>query len=159
MELQKVLILLLLLGCTPSDRPTRELKQLTYSYHTEMKKKYGLDFLAQSDIRAPSLSKISFDYAYEGSVSIGEARLMIHQLVNEFVARINEDREMAHKFAHFPITVSDLEVSISFIQPTTDHLERNPSHVTLLKGEVYYSAYDPSQKVLKNIKHERFVVP
>jgi hypothetical protein len=156
MELYKcLLIALLLFSCERGS----DVKRVTYTFHHAAEEKYGLHFTWQSDSKKSPLRKISFDYCYFGEKSVEEARLLIHDLAEDFLFQVNQKEELREKFAHFPLEVEDLVVSIAFLRDTKEenYLERKLSHVTLLNGEVHYSVYDPFLKVFKNIQHERYV--
>lgn len=157
-QLLIIFTVFILSSCSTSPQ-SNLLSRVLLSHHNEMKQEFDLHLLDQRTQCEPKLGKLCFDYYHYEEVDVRQARLLIHKISQSLLTRINSCMYLRPFLAHYPLTPSDLDISISVIDPKTkkryshDHL----TQTALLGGIVHYTKYRSETKEVEKLLLEPLV--
>lgn len=126
---------------------------------SSLNEEFQLHLIDHKIIRTPKIKKISVDFYHFGEIDIRQARLIIHHTAEQLLDSFNTLYSDRHSYHHFPLNQKDLEISISFVDPSTHkmHSDGAISHAALIGGRVHYSKYVDSEEGHQTVLQESFV--
>lgn len=142
----------LLTGCQTKVEPkgpwvqkidSWELSKLVINYSTQMKVENHLDLEDSYAAYEDNVKKIVLRYSSQRLLTLYEARLMIVELVDGFLERLNYNSFVSSDLDHFPFTPDDLDVRINFESYYGKYCDEQYIGIIWLQdGCVYYYAFD-----------------
>lgn len=153
----KYLILLVLFGVLiscmnnseSSDEDTLS-NQMIFKFGERMRKKYNTPLIgfggAAKDGEGTTILAASFN-AYRGPVQKDEARKMILDYLDEFLADINANEKLRPYLATYPFTAKNVDLEIYYSDPDGyEFYDPYIGVVSINEGIVYYRTYDKEDK-------------
>jgi len=155
----------LIQGCTPTVKVTgplikkidaEELSRLVINFSTKMKIEKHLELEDSWAAYDDYIDKICLRYSSQRLLTVYDARLLMVELVEEFLYRLNNHTVLSFELDHFPFTADDLDVRINFESFAGVFIDNQYVGLTWLQaGCVHYYAFNR-----KNIdidwSHQRF---
>lgn len=146
------LFALILVGChskhieeipMTSNIHSEELSRIVINFSTKMKIDKHLELEDSSVFYDDSVLKISVQYSSTRLLTVYDARLLIVEVVDELLWRLNNNNIVKRELAHFPFTAADLDVKITFENYYGIHIDDlYVGTLWLQDGLVYYYAFD-----------------
>jgi hypothetical protein len=131
---------------------SEEMSKIVINFSTKMKRDKHLEledsWVAYNDY----ISKICLRYTSQRLLTVYDARLLMVELVEEFLYRLNNNTVISFELAHFPFTADDLDVKIKF--ESYYGLYADPLYVGLAwlqAGCVHFYAFDHKDRSLESI--------
>ncbi len=126
---------------------------------SQLQEDFGLYLIDHKLTRAPQLKKIVANFYHYDEMSVREARLVIYNAAQTLLENFNQLYPTKLGYHHFPLTQEDLEISISFVDPTTHKRYSCGAicHASLIDGRVYYSTYVDHEDRHETVLQESFV--
>lgn len=153
------ILCLTFMGCGNTPHQGDIFSHLFDKYNQEMRGEFGLHAMQHRITTDPKIRKIAVDfYDYKERETL-QARFLIHQVTESLLTRLNGCSYIRSHFDHFPLTATDLEVSISFIDPKTHKSQAFDQlvNVSLINGQIYYSTYSKEKESLEPIHSESYI--
>lgn len=120
-----------------------ELSRMVINYSTQMKTEKHLDLEDSYAAYEDDIKKIVLRYSSQRLLTLYEARLLIVELVDGFLDRLNFNSFVSTDLDHFPFTPNDLDVRINFESYYGKYCdEQYIGLIWLQDGCVYYYAFD-----------------
>ncbi len=146
-----LLLLLFASGCQPLSPETRESYRMMSSFAAVQKEKNQLE-LSGIGISIPDVIKgFSLDFDSHQRLDIPQARSLYLSCSQEFLDMINQSEFLRPYLHHYPFTIHDIRLGISFCDNQT--LFFGPpyvAYVIALKGNIHYMTFDPeTQRMAK----------
>lgn len=114
---------LVLTGCQPKTVPqgpwvkkidSEEMTRLVLNYSKELKIRRALDLEDSWVSYDDSIKKICLEYSSQRLLTLEEARLLMVELVEGFLERLNNNAFLSYELETFPFTADNLSVRINF---------------------------------------------
>lgn len=105
------------------------------------------------------ITKISLIYSSQRLVTLYDARLILVELVEEFLERVNNNTVIGFELDHSPFTADDLEVKLSFENFYGQYIDELFIGIVWLKnGCSYFYAFDRKDRSMNGIDwdHHRY---
>lgn len=138
---------------------SEELSTIVINFSTKMKIDKHLELEDSWAAYDDYIMKICLQYSSQRLLTVYDARLLMVELVEEFLYRLNNNTVISFELDHFPFTANDLDVKIvfeSFYGRYVDELY--VGMVWLQAGCVHFYAFDRKHPSLTHIDwdHHRF---
>lgn len=156
--LLSLLIIGLFFGCEKKPLKTSHLSNLYKQFQKEVREEYGL-FLIERDSGEKSFNKLSLDFYYYGEAPLHVARLLVHQVTEDLLKKINRTPILQNELDHFPVHQRDIDIAISFIDRKTLKTQRHNeiAHALFFDGVVHFFRYDKFLDELVPMHQEMYV--
>lgn len=148
---------LVLTGCrevTVGDGPwvkkidSEEVSRLVINFSKKMKSEQHLELEDSRVEYNDYIKKIYLEYSCQRLLTVYEARLMMVELVEEFLSRLNNHTFLSFELQNFPFTADDIEVKINFESFYGRYIDELYVGLAWLKcGCVYFYAFDIKDQV------------
>lgn len=118
-----VLLLVIVSACTTRVVPSgplikkidsEELSKLVINFSVKMKREHRLDLEDSWAAYDDQIKKICLRYSSQQLLEMKEARLLLVELVEEFLARLNNHSVLGFQLETSPFTANNLDVQINF---------------------------------------------
>ena len=154
-----VIIPLLFLSCSSSSYDQSIENKLAEEAFSDLKSEFRLHLIDHKIIRSPKIKKIAVDFYHYGEIDVRQARLIIHRCAEQLLDSFNCLYSDQRAYHHYPLTQKDLEISISFVDPSTHkmHADGAISHASLIGGRVHYSKYVNSEESHQTVLQESYI--
>lgn len=120
-----------------------ELSRIVIYFSAEMKALYHLDLEDSYAAYEDNVKKICLRYSSQRLLNLYEARLLIVELVDEFLERLNSNGVIGFELETYPFTANDLDVRINFESYYGKYCdEQYIGFIWLQRGCVYFYAFD-----------------
>lgn len=161
-----ILVAVLLMGCqrkAVGEGPwikkidSEEVSKIVINFSTKMKKDKHLELEDSWVAYNDHISKICLRYTSQRLLTVYDARLVMVELVEEFLERLNNNTVVSFELAHFPFTADDIDVKINFESYFGIYVD--PLYVGLAwlhAGCVNYYAFDYKDRSLQSIDWSNF---
>lgn len=136
-----------------------ELSRITTNFSTKMKIDKHLELEDSWASYDDSILKVCVRYSSQRLLTIDDARLLITEVVEELLWRLNNNRLIRAELSHFPFTAADLDVKIDFESYYGIYVDTLYVGSTWLRsGCVYFYAFDTKDNSYNGIdwEHHRF---
>lgn len=156
---------MMLTSCQPTTAPSgpwikkihsEEFSRLVINFSTMLKEEYGLELEDSWIAYDDSVKKFCLKYSSQRLLTVYEARLLIVELVEEFLYRLNNHALISYELDRFPFSANDLDVQINF-ESFFGHFV-DPLYIGLLWlqcGCVHFYAFDIKDPNI-DWNHDRF---
>lgn len=168
--MHKLMFLIMILAvtcgsCTKVEKPvgpswqaidSAEMSSLIINFSTLFEDEYRLRLDDSRIVYNESILKIYLEYSSQNLLEMCEARLLMVEMVDEFLKRLNNHTVLGFELDHFPFTAEDLEVKINFESFFGVYVD--PLYIGLAwlkKGCVHYYAFD-IKDYYADWSHQRF---
>jgi hypothetical protein len=138
---------------------SEELSRIVINFSTKMKIEKHLELEDSWAAYDDYITKICLQYTSQRLLTVYDARLLMVELVEELLYRLNNNTIISFELDHFPFTARDLDVKISFESFYGRYIdEQYVGLVWLQAGCVDFYAFDRKDKSLNGIDwdHHRF---
>jgi hypothetical protein len=158
----------LLTGCQPQvvgrgpwvkKIDSEELSRIIINFSTKMKIDKHLELEDSYAAYDDYITKLVLRYSSQRLLTVYDARLLIVELVEELLYRLNNNSIISFELDHFPFTANDLDVRINFESFYGRYIdELYVGMVWLQAGCVHFYAFDRKDPSLNGIDwdHDRF---
>lgn len=158
----------LLTSCQPKVVPqgpwvkkieSEELSKLVIHFATKMKIEKHLELEDSWAAYDDSVKKICLQFSSQRLLTVYDARLLLVEVVEEFLERLNQSSIISFELERFPFTADDLDVKINFESFYGRYIdELYVGLVWLQKGCTHFYAFDRKDASLNGIDwdHHRF---
>lgn len=153
------------IGCTRVEKPvgpswqaidSAEMSSLIINFSAPLETERRLRLEDSRIVYDESILKIYLEYSSQALLDMCEARLLMVEIVDEFLKRLNNHTVLGFQLEHFPFTADDLEVKINFESFFGVYVDPLYIGLTWLKsGCVYYYAFDIKDPYA-DWSHQRF---
>ena len=145
-RLWPILLCCMTISCDRGNSSHLEEKAAAYKVFAQLQEDLGLYLIDHKLTHSPKLKKIAVNFYHYDEMNIREARLVVYNAVQTLLD-------------HFPLTQDDLEISISFVDPTTHKRYTCGSicHASLIGGRIHYSTYLDNEQRHETVLQESFV--
>lgn len=126
---------------------------------SNLRDEFQLHLIDHKIVRTPKIKKIAADFYHFGEIDVREARLIIHRCSEQLLESFNCLYGDKRAYHHFPLTQRDLEITISFVDPSTHKMHSHGaiSHAALIGGRVHYSKYVDSEESHQTVLQESYI--
>ena len=158
----------LLTSCQPAMEGTgpwvkkidsEEISKIVINFSTKMKVDKHLELEDSWAAYDDYITKICLQYSSQRLLTVYDARLLIVELVEEFLYRLNNNTIVSYELDHFPFSADDLDVKITFESYYGRYIDEQYVGLTWLQaGCVHFYAFDRKDTSLNGIDwdHHRF---
>lgn len=136
-----------------------ELSRIVINFSTRMKIDKHLELEDSWAAYNDYVSKICLQYSSQRLLTVYDARLIMVELVEEFLYRLNNNTIISFELNRFPFTADDLDVKISFQSYYGRYVDEQYVGLAWLQaGCVHFYAFDRKDPSLNGIdwSHDRF---
>ncbi|WP_068467697.1 hypothetical protein [Candidatus Protochlamydia phocaeensis] len=137
---------------------SEELSKLVINFSTKMKIDKHLELEDSWASYDDYILKICLQYSSQRLLTLYDARLLLVELVEEFLYRLNNHTILSYELDHFPFTANDLDVRISFESFYGLYIDELYIGLVWLQGGcVHFYAFDrKDQRFNIDWSHQRF---
>jgi hypothetical protein len=138
---------------------SEELSKIVINFSTKMKIDKHLELEDSWAAYDDYISKICLQYSSQRLLTVYDARLLIVELVEEFLYRLNNNSVISFELDHFPFSADDLDVKINFESYYGRYIDEQYVGLAWLQaGCVHFYAFDRKDMSLNGIDwdHHRF---
>lgn len=138
---------------------SEELSRIVINFSTKMKIEKHLELEDSWAAYDDYVNKLCLQYSSQRLLTLYDARLLMVELVEELLYRLNNNMIISFELDHFPFTADDLDVKITFESYYGRYIdEQYIGLVWLQAGCVDFYAFDRKDKSLNGIDwdHHRF---
>lgn len=158
----------ILTGCQTKVVPTgpwvkkidsEELSRIVINFSTKMKIDKHLELEDSWAAYDDNISKICLKYSSQRLLTVYDARLLMVEVVEEFLSRLNNNTVIGFELGSFPFTASNLDVQINFESYYGRYIDELYVGLAWLQaGCVHFYAFDRKDLSLNGIDwdHYRF---
>jgi hypothetical protein len=93
---------------------SEEASRLVIFFSNEMKERFGLELEDSRMTYDDDIRRFYLEYSSQKLMTVYDARLMLVELVEEFLRRVNNHSVLSFELECFPLTARDVEVKINF---------------------------------------------
>jgi len=93
---------------------SEEMSKIVINFSARMKADKHLELEDSWVTYDESISKICLRYSSQRLLTVYDARLLMVEVVEEFLYRLNNNNVISFELSHFPFTADDLDVRINF---------------------------------------------
>lgn len=136
---------------------SEELSRIVINFSTKMKIDKHLELEDSSATYDDYILELCLHYTSQRLLTLYDARLILVELVEEFLWRLNNNSIVSFELDHFPFTANDLVVKITF--ESYHGRYSDPLYigsVCLRKGCVHYCAFDCKDSTYNGIDWRHF---
>lgn len=163
-----MLLTAIVTGCQPTvvgDGPwvkkidAEELSRIVINFSTKMKIDKHLELEDSWAAYNDNILKICLKYSSQRLLTLYDARLLMVEVVDEFLWRLNNNTIVSFELDHFPFTADDLDVQINFESYYGRYIDELYIGLAWLQaGCVHFYAFDRKDPSLNGIDwdHYRF---
>lgn len=158
-------VALLISGCRPGVKgsgpwvkkiDSEELSKIVINFSVKMKREKHLELEDSWAAYDDYLTKICLQYSSQRLLTVYDARLLIVEVVEDFLYRLNNNDIVSYELDHFPFTARDLDVKINFESYYGRYVDELYVGLAWLKGGcVHFYAFDRKDDGI-DWSHERF---
>lgn len=135
---------------------SEEFSRLVINYSKFLKEEYGIEledsWIAYND----DVKRICLKYSSQRLLTVYEARLLMVELVEGFLYRLNNHSLISYELEHYPFTADDMDVQINFESYYGLYVDPLYIGLTWLQcGCVHFYAFD-RKDLLVDWDHHRF---
>lgn len=126
-------------------------------FNNELKKEGKLRLFGFGSSNEWGIEHWQFDYRYKGSYNINEVRRMYIPLVEQAIAKVNDDKKMQPLLKGRPFDWRNIQIAILFADPN-DHLVQPPSIVFVSRSRdmIFYCVDTGGNTAFKIIYEEPY---
>lgn len=138
---------------------SEELSRIVVNFSTKMKIDKHLELEDSWAAYDDTIFKISLRYSSQRLLTLYDARLLLVEVVEEFLYRLNNNRIVGFELDHFPFTADDLDVKINFESFYGRYIDELYIGLVWLQGGcAHYYGFDRKDATLNGIDwdHHRF---
>ena len=156
---------LLVSSCRPSEKfegpwvkkiYSEEMSKIVINFSLKMKKEKHLELEDSWISYDDYIKKICLRYSSQRLLTVYDARLVMVELVEDFLYRLNNNEYLSFELDHFPFTPNDLDVKINFESYYGRYLDELYVGLAWLKGGcVHFYAFDRKDDGI-DWSHDRF---
>ena len=152
-------------GCRPGVKTgglmvkkiySEEMSSIVINFSVKMKREKHLEledsWIAYDDY----IKKICLQYSSQRLLTVYDARLVMVELVEDFLYRLNNNEIISFELDHFPFTANDLDVKLNFESYYGRYIDELYVGLAWLKGGcVHFYAFDRKDDGI-DWSHDRF---
>ncbi len=138
---------------------SEEMSRIIINFSTKMKIDKHLELEDSWAAYDDYITKICLQYSSQRLLTVYDARLLMVELVEEFLYRLNNNTIVGFELDHFPFTADDLDVKITFESFYGRYIDELYIGLAWLQaGCVHFYAFDRKDLSLNGIDwdHHRF---
>jgi hypothetical protein len=136
---------------------SEEVSRVVINFSKKMKQEYHIELEDSRVEYNDFIKKIYLEYSSQRLLTVYDARLLMVELVEEFLSRINNHTVLGFEVERFPFTADDLEVKINFESFYGRYIDELYVGLAWLKcGCVYYYAFDIKDENDIDWSHDRW---
>lgn len=138
---------------------SEEMSKIVINFSTKMKIDKHLELEDSWTAYDDYITKICLQYSSQRVLTVYDARLLMVELVEEFLYRLNNNTVVSYELDHFPFTADDLDVKITFESFYGRFIDELYVGLAWLQaGCVHFYAFDRKNYSLIGIdwNHDRF---
>jgi hypothetical protein len=138
---------------------SEELSSIVVNFSTKMKVDKHLELEDSWAAYDDYILKICLKYSSQRLLTVHDARLLLVELVEDFLYRLNNNTIVSFELDHFPFTANDLDIQINFESFYGRYIdEQYVGMVWLQAGCTHFYAFDRKDPSLNGIDwdHTRF---
>lgn len=136
---------------------SEEISRIVINFSRKMKQEH---FIELEDSRVEYndfVKKIYLEYSSQKLLTVYDARLLMVELVEEFLYRLNNNTIVSFELERFPFTADDIEVKINFESFYGRYIDELYVGLAWLKcGCVYFYAFDIKDETGIDWSHDRW---
>ncbi len=159
------LIAFIIHGCSPSvdvsgpwikKIDSEELSRLVINFSTKMKIEKHLELEDSWTAYEDYINRLCLRYSSQRLLTVYDARLLMVELVEELLYRLNNHTILSFELKHFPFTADDLDVRINFESYFGRFIdEQYVGLMWLQAGCIHYYAFNRKNDTI-DWSHQRF---
>lgn len=162
------LLAAIITGCRPKTIPegpwvqkidSYELSRIVVNFSTKMKIDKHLELEDSWAAYEDTILKVCLQYSSQRLLTVYDARLLMVEVVEELLYRLNNNSIISFELDHHPFTARDLDVKITFENFYGRYIDELYIGLAWLQaGCVHFYAYDRKDSTLNGIDwdHDRF---
>ena len=136
---------------------SEEVSHIVINFSNKMKTDHGIELEDSRVEYNDYIKKIYLEYSSQRLLTVHEARLLIVEVVEEFLQRLNNHTIIGFQLECFPFTADDIEVKINFESFYGRYIDEFYVGLTWLKcGCVYFYAFDIKDQLDIDWSHDRW---
>lgn len=138
---------------------SEELSRIVINFSTRMKIDKHLELEDSWAAYDDYITKICLQYSSQRLLTVYDARLLMVEVVEEFLHRLNNNTIISFELDHFPFNPTDLDVKINFESYFGRYVDEQYVGLAWLQGGcVHFYAFDRKDPSLNGIdwSHDRF---
>jgi hypothetical protein len=138
---------------------SEEISKIVINFSTKMKIDKHLELEDSWAAYDDYITKLCLQYSSQRLLTVYDARLLMVELVEEFLYRLNNNTIVSYELDHFPFTADDLDVKITFESFYGRYVDELYVGMAWLQaGCVHFYAFDRKDPSLNGIDwdHDRF---
>ena len=138
---------------------SEELSRLVINFSVNMKVEKHLELEDSWASYDDYITKICLQYTSQRMLTVYDARLLMVEVVEDFLNRLNNNTIVSFELNRFPFTADDLDVKITFESYYGRYVDEQYVGLAWLQaGCVHFYAFDRKDKTLNGIDwdHHRF---
>ena len=151
-----MMTILSIFGLRSANDPGAVLGRKIWEYSRILKARNNLHISGTGGgLKDKKIRLFMVNYDIYKDVELDEARINIVKLTEFYLQKINSDPELRPLLVTNPFTIKNLELGISYVQPSGDH-STLVARSFMNEGTVFYSKYDETQKMLVDLHKETY---
>jgi hypothetical protein len=138
---------------------SEELSTIVIFFSTKMKVEKHLELEDSWAAYDDYIKKICLQYSSQRLLTVYDARLLLVELVEEFLSRLNNHTVVSFELSHYPFTANDIDVKINFENYYGRYADELYVGLVWLQGGcTHFYAFDRKDPSLNGIDwdHHRF---
>lgn len=138
---------------------SEELSRIVINFSVNMKVEKHLELEDSWAAYNDYISKICLQYTSQRLLTVYDARLLMVEVVEDFLSRLNNNMIVSFELGQFPFTADNLDVKITFESYHGRYVDEQYVGLAWLQaGCVHFYAFDRKDKTLNGIDwdHHRF---
>lgn len=136
---------------------SEEVSKLVINYAAEAKRIHHIELEDSRVEYNDFIQKIYLEFSSQRLLTVYDARLLMVEVVEEFLSRLNNHTFISYELERFPFTASDIEVKINFESFYGRYIDELYVGLAWLKcGCVYYYAFDIKDESDIDWSHDRW---
>lgn len=146
------ILIIVLASCQPTITPlgpwvkkidSEEASRLVLNFSAKAKQEHHVELEDSRVVYDDTIKKFYLEYSSQRLLNLYEARLMIVEMVEEFLYRLNNHTVLSFELQRFPFTADDVEVKINFESYFGRYVDELYIGLIWLKcGCVHFYAFD-----------------
>jgi hypothetical protein len=130
--------------------------QLSLNFSKKMKEKFGFDLLGMGGGGFHDFNALSMHFNSPNVLELSEARILILEVVSEFLNSINSDKNIKPYLRNYPFDASNIRFLIGFTKNNQYPIEGKVAFIGFSYGKINYATFDHENDRLKNIFRETY---
>lgn len=132
-------------GVTYDTPRAKESYRIMNAFTSQMYKEKGFRVLGIGSAMPDCVRQLIIHFTSNQKVDISQARILLIDLIDKFLAKVNEDMEIQQYLLNYPFNENNLEMSITFCENGDSIPPPHIAIVMILDGRICYSINTDNQ--------------